>query len=90
MGERASQLSPTAGKVGDGIECRVPEARPANRGRKYDASTPRKQTRSAALMARPNTGEVTQWPWKDGRTITFGARLYAYGRRHRLVFGTNT
>jgi hypothetical protein len=41
-------------------------------------------------MARPNTGEVTQWPWKDGKTITYGARLYAYGRRHRLVFGTNT
>ena len=41
-------------------------------------------------MARPNTGEVTQWPWKNGKTITYGARLYAYGRRHRLVFGTNT
>jgi hypothetical protein len=41
-------------------------------------------------MARPNTGEVTQWPWKNGTTITYGARLYAYGRRHRLVFGTNT
>lgn len=41
-------------------------------------------------MARLNTGEVTRWPWKDGKTITFGARLCAYGRRHRLVFGTNT
>lgn len=41
-------------------------------------------------MARPNTGEVTQWPWKDGKTITFGARLSVYGRRRRLVFGTNT
>ena len=41
-------------------------------------------------MARPNTGEVTQWPWKNGKTITYGARLYAYGRRHRLVVGTNT
>jgi len=41
-------------------------------------------------MARPNSGEVTERPWKDGKTITFGARLYAYGRRHRLVFGTNT
>jgi integrase len=26
-------------------------------------------------MARPNTGEVTQWPWKDGKTITYGAAL---------------
>ena len=36
----------------------------------------------AALMARPSDGEVTERPWKDGKTITFGARLYAYGRRH--------
>ena len=41
-------------------------------------------------MGRPNSGEVTERPWKDGKTITFGARLYAYGSRHRLVFGTNT
>jgi integrase len=40
-------------------------------------------------MARPNTGEVTERPWSDGKTITFGARVYAYGRRHRLAFGTN-
>jgi integrase len=40
-------------------------------------------------VARPNGGEVTERRWKDGETITFGARLYAYGRRHRLVFGTN-
>ena len=40
-------------------------------------------------MARPNAGQVTERPWKDGKTVTFGARLYAYGRRHRLVFGTN-
>jgi hypothetical protein len=40
-------------------------------------------------MARPNTGEVTEWLWKDGRTITYGARICAYGHRHRLLFGTN-
>jgi integrase len=40
-------------------------------------------------MGRPNSGEVTERPWEDGKTITFGARLYAYGRRHRLAFGTN-
>jgi hypothetical protein len=40
-------------------------------------------------MARPNTGEVTEWPWKDGRTITYGARVRANGHRHRLSFGTN-
>lgn len=41
-------------------------------------------------MARPNAGQVTERAWKSGKTITFGARLYAYGRRHRLVFGTDT
>ncbi|HME02865.1 MAG TPA: tyrosine-type recombinase/integrase [Solirubrobacteraceae bacterium] len=41
-------------------------------------------------MARPTNGQVTERPWADGETITFGARLYAYGRRHRLVFGTNS
>ena len=40
-------------------------------------------------MARPSSGEATEHAWRDGRTVTFGARLYAYGRRHRLVFGTN-
>ena len=41
-------------------------------------------------MARPSGGEVTEWRWKDGTTITIGARIYAYGERHRVVFGTNT
>jgi len=41
-------------------------------------------------MARPTTGQVTEHRWNNGETITFGARLYAYGRRYRLVFGTNT
>ncbi len=36
-----------------------------------------------------NDGQVTDWLWKDGETITFGARVRAYGKRHRLVFGTN-
>jgi integrase len=41
-------------------------------------------------MGRPNSGEVTERLWKDDKTITFGARLYAYGHRHRLAFGTNS
>jgi integrase len=40
-------------------------------------------------MGRPSTGQVTERKWKDGKTITFGARLSACQRRHRLVFGTN-
>jgi len=58
-------------------------------GRYPDATEPYTPPRSRALMARPNTGEVTERAWKDNKTVTFGARLYAYGRRHRLVFGTN-
>jgi integrase len=41
-------------------------------------------------MPRPDAGQVTERPWSNGQTITFGGRIYAYGRRHRLVFGTNT
>jgi integrase len=41
-------------------------------------------------MARPTSGQVTERGWSDGRTVTFGARLHAYGNRHRLTFGTNT
>jgi integrase len=40
-------------------------------------------------MARPTSGQVTERGWSDGRTVTFGARLHAYGHRHRLTFGTN-
>ena len=41
-------------------------------------------------MGRPTNGQVTERRWANGRTLTFGARLHAYGRRHRLTFGTNT
>lgn len=40
-------------------------------------------------MPRPSTGQVTERAWKNDGTVTFGARLYAYGCRYRLVFGTN-
>jgi hypothetical protein len=40
-------------------------------------------------MPRPNTGEVTEWLWKDARTITYGARIHADGSRYRLTFGTS-
>jgi hypothetical protein len=41
-------------------------------------------------MPRPNVGQVTERALNDRKTVTFGARLYAYGIRHRVVFGTNT
>ncbi len=40
-------------------------------------------------MARASTGELTERTWSDGQTITYGARVRAYGRRHRLTFGTS-
>jgi integrase len=41
-------------------------------------------------MARQMNGQVTERRWSDEHTVTFGARLYAYGRRQRLAFGTNS
>jgi hypothetical protein len=40
-------------------------------------------------MSRPNTGEVTEWRWKDSETITYGARIHACGSRYRLTFGAS-
>jgi integrase len=34
-------------------------------------------------------GEITEYKWRDGKKITYGARFRAYGRRHRVVFGTS-
>lgn len=35
------------------------------------------------------SGSIETYAWKDGRTVTFRARVRAYGQRHRLDFGTN-
>lgn len=40
-------------------------------------------------MPRKAIGEVVEHAWKDGRTITYGARFHANGRRERVQFGTN-
>ena len=40
-------------------------------------------------MPRPKTGSVFDKPWADGETISFGAWVYAYGRREKMTFGTN-
>src|SRR5664280_309471 len=91
---RASSPRPQprpAGKLMGSRRCAVaanvePGARP---GAEHDAPHPRRPTRSRALMAKPNSGEVTERRWTDGQTVTFGARVRAYGKRHRLTFGTN-
>jgi integrase len=40
-------------------------------------------------MPRPPSGTLEVHRWKDGRTISFRARVRANGERHRLDFGTN-
>lgn len=42
-----------------------------------------------AEVPRPPTGSVEEYPWKDGRTVSYRGRVRAYGRRYRLDFGTN-
>jgi hypothetical protein len=41
-------------------------------------------------MPRPNTGQVLEHLWKDGETITYMARVHAYGLRERVTLGTST
>jgi hypothetical protein len=40
-------------------------------------------------MPRQKTGNVFEKPWADGETITYVARVYAYGRREKVSLGTN-
>ena len=40
-------------------------------------------------MPRPTVGHVVQRPWADGATISFGAKVRAYGRYEKVTFGTN-
>ena len=67
----------------------LPRARGAIPGDTARASHSVVAIREQPLIARPSSGQITESLWKDGTTVTFGARLYVYGRRHRLVFGTN-
>jgi hypothetical protein len=40
-------------------------------------------------MPRRATGAVETHRWEDGKTVTFRARVRAYGRQWRVAFGTN-
>lgn len=40
-------------------------------------------------MSRARTGCVETYAWRDGKTVTFRARIHAYGKRWRVDFGTN-
>ena len=44
---------------------------------------------TAAAMPRDSSGTIEVHPWKDGTTLTFRARVRAYGRQWRVTFGTN-
>ena len=46
-------------------------------------------SRETRLMPRPNTGQVFEKRWADGETVSYGARVRAYGRREKVTFGTN-
>jgi integrase len=43
----------------------------------------------ARPMPRAPTGMIETHPWNDGKTVTFHARVRAYGRQWRVHFGTN-
>ena len=43
----------------------------------------------ARAMPRSPTGAVETHRWEDRRTVTFRARVRAYGRQWRITFGTN-
>lgn len=40
-------------------------------------------------MPRPTVGHVVERPWADGATVSFGAKVRAYGRYEKVTFGTN-
>lgn len=40
-------------------------------------------------MPRPPNGSIETHTWHDGRTVTYRARVRAYGRQWRVHFGTN-
>jgi hypothetical protein len=51
-----------------------------NRDRSHVADAP-SQHETHRLMARYETGSMFEKPWLDGETVSFGAWVYAYGRR---------
>jgi Phage integrase, N-terminal SAM-like domain len=40
-------------------------------------------------MPRSNTGNVSEKLWADGETVSYVARVYAYGRREKVTLGTS-
>lgn len=44
---------------------------------------------ASPVVGRAATGTIESYEWKDGRTVTWRGRVRAYGRQHRIDFGTN-
>jgi hypothetical protein len=40
-------------------------------------------------MPRPTQGHVIERPWSDGKTVSYGAKVRAYGHYEKVTFGTN-
>ena len=50
-----------------------------------DQAPPLDRAKRAALMPRPRSGQIREELWKDGETIGYSARVYAYGRREYVT-----
>jgi hypothetical protein len=57
-----------------------------NRPPFLDAAQDSKEHR---LMPRPTQGHVIERPWSDGKTVSYGAKVRAYGHYEKVTFGTN-
>jgi hypothetical protein len=40
-------------------------------------------------MPRQTQGHVMERSWADGETVSYGAKVRAYGRYEKVTFGTN-
>jgi integrase len=40
-------------------------------------------------MPAPSSGQLIEYLWRDGETVSYTARVYAYGRREHVTFGTS-
>ena len=81
MARRGARLAPILIGQRVGASRRTP-------GGQADVSAPDSVQR-AQLMPRPNSGQVLEHVWKDGTTITYMARVHAYGLRERVTLGTS-
>jgi integrase len=41
------------------------------------------------LMPAPSSGQLIEYLWRDGETVSYTARVHAYGRREHVTFGTS-